>query len=427
MIHLNTKFLHEIYSINPNHGISASDLKKANSNYAEIVSKVKSRKQGFVDLPFQTEVADKVIDYAEKVKGKFERIVILGIGGSMLGPQVIVEAFKNPKIEVNCVDNIDPFVIENLVSQITYRKTLFLVQTKSGGTPETLAQYLFFKEKVEQNGGSLQENFAFVTDPKNGYLREVANLEKVPSFEIPENVGGRFSVLTPVGLLVSALIGLDIKSMLAGAGEVMNKEFFDASSRSAFDTSISLFALSKKGKNEVVIMPYSSRLAKFSQWCIQLISESLGKEFDLKGNRVNAGITPISSLGATDQHSQLQLFKEGPNNKVMFFIEVLDKEAKAVIPSAPIEDKKGFEYLSNTSFAELIDAEFKGTRQSLTESLRPSLTLSIDKVNEANLGALFAFFELVTAFIGEMLEINTFDQPGVERSKVLTKEILLSD
>ncbi len=426
MLALNFQNLHQIYKFNRQHGLSATDLENISSQFVKYRDLIKSRQQGFVGLPKQTDVVKRIETYVQQITGKFEHFVILGIGGSMLGPKTIVEALagRNAKSKITCLENIDPYGTENLAKRLKYGKTLFLVQTKSGGTPETIAQYLYFKEKVSQAGLDWAQHFVFVTDPEKGWLRQIAQAEKVQTFEIPENVGGRFSVLTPVGLLISGLLGLDIGQMLKGAEDIVKAEYEEGSSLNALKLAGVSFLLNQKGKTNVVIMPYNSRLATFSDWCIQLISESTGKQYDLHGQEVNAGLTPIPSLGATDQHSQLQLFKEGPNDKQIFFIETKDYQAKAPIPWQDLAGNPSLSYLSGQSFASLIQAEFAGTRQSLIESLRPNVTLTIDKTDEYHLGALFMLFELYTAYLGEMLEINTFDQPGVERSKVLTKEIL---
>jgi glucose-6-phosphate isomerase len=380
---------------------------------------IKSRGQGFIDLPKDNNVLDQVKAFASSVEGKYAHIVILGIGGSMLGPKCILEALYSPRpgLQIHYLDNIDPHKISQIASNIDLSKTLFLVQTKSGGTPETISQYLYFRNQVNTHNLDAKDHFVFVTDPQKGYLRQVANLENIPSFVIPENVGGRFSVLTPVGLLVAALVGLDIDSMLSGAQSVLDNQLSEAYTLATIQHS-----LSESGKSINVIMPYSSRLKTFSEWCVQLISESLGKEFDLDGNLVNTGITPLPAVGATDQHSQLQLFAEGPNDKLIIFIKPQDYGVEIDIPHT---NEESLTYLNGHSFNQLLDAEFKGVSAALTERDRPNLTIEIDQVNEFSLGELFMFFELATAFVGVMLNINTFDQPGVERGKVLSRKNLI--
>jgi glucose-6-phosphate isomerase len=415
----------------PEYSLNGAELDSKNEEFAKYKDLVRSREQGFLDLYDQPENVEKIIRYTEENQDKFNYIVILGIGGSMLGPQTILSALDTPlsrelrgfkkDIKVLTVDNSDPFLVKDIESQIDVNKTLFLVQTKSGGTPETLSQYFYFRDLVEKSNLEVKNHFAFVTDPENGYLRKVANEENIPAFPIPANVGGRFSVLSSVGLLVSALVGLDIEKMLLGAKE--SKETFFANNKAAYQFALSQYLLNKKGKNITVLMPYVSRLKKFADWYIQLLSESIGKEKDLKDNTVNIGITPVPSLGATDQHSQAQLFKEGPFDKLIVFIKLEESELQVKIPEV-YKDEAKFKYLKNHTFNDLIDAELAGTRQSFSESGKASLTINIEKLDEFYLGALFMFFEISVAFLGEMFEINTFDQPGVERSKLITQEIL---
>jgi glucose-6-phosphate isomerase len=429
MLKLNLENVFSLYEVNKESGILPSLLKQKSQDFDKYRDLIKSRGQGFIDLPSDKDILKEINDFASSIKGKYDEYVILGIGGSMLGPKCILDTFfpdktSQSKPKVTCVDNVDPYIIESIKNRLDFSKTLFLVQTKSGGTPETIAQYLYFKEEVENRGLSLKDHFVFVTDPEVGYLRKVADEEDIQTFPIPQNVGGRFSVLTAVGLLISALMNLNITKMLKGAEDVVNAEFFEGKSKQAYNLAICNYALAQKNKTNLVIMPYNSRLATFADWAIQLISESTGKEKNLEGDIVNVGLTPIPSLGATDQHSQLQLFKEGPNDKQIIFIETSDYLAQAPIPSKELVSNPGLSYLKDHTFNDLIQAEMEGTRQSLTESLRPNYTLTISKTDEYNLGALFMFFELHTAFLGEFLNINTFDQPGVERSKVLTKEKL---
>jgi glucose-6-phosphate isomerase len=421
MLSLDLDNLHKISQINSQNGVSKEDLDNWSNKYSHYNDLVISRKQGFLDLPKDLEIIKKIETYSKSIQGKYKYLIILGIGGSMLGPQVILQALDTPQarknrgftqdLQVFCVDNSDPFLISEIAGQIEIAKTLVLVQTKSGGTPETLAQYLYFKEIAEKANLSLKNHFVFVTDPEVGYLRKLATSLDIPSFEVPPNVGGRFSVLSSIGLVLAGILGLDLHKMLAGANDVN----FVA----AFNMSVCQYELSKKGKNITVLMPYSSRLKTLSNWYVQLLSESVGKEFNLENKKVNVGLTPVPALGATDQHSQLQLFKEGPDDKLIIFLSVKDYQAKTTIP-----EDENFPYLANRSFEDLIKAEFLGTRQSILESEKANLTLEIDKVDEYSLAQLFMFLQLNVAYLGEMFGINTFDQPGVERSKVLTKEIL---
>ncbi len=379
------------------------------------------QQQGFCDIIFDPSIVKDIEDRTQKFQEYIADIVILGIGGSMLGVQAIMDALYHTKeiqkFKIHYVDNIDPVLINNISKKLNLEKTLFLVQTKSGGTPETLAQYFYFENLIMNANFELQDHFVFITDPEIGYLRELANNnDGIVTFPVPENVGGRFSVLTSIGLVISVIVGLDAQQMLNGAKQVLENQKSDACKLAMIQTK-----LLSEGINQCVFMPYCSQLATIAKWYIQLLSESIGKEVNLDNLVVNSGITPIPSVGATDQHSQMQLFKEGPNDKLIIFTEVLEPSTDLTITQKNIP---GFEYLRNVTFGELIKAELKATTLSLVESERPNLTIEIDKINEKSLGELFMLLQLSVAYIGEILEINTFDQPGVERSKVLTREIL---
>jgi len=425
MINLNFNNLIKIAQDYPEHGISEIQLDEHLRNFHQIHQNMQSREQGWLDLPENDELVAKINKFAVSVKGKYSDIVVLGIGGSMLGPLCLLQALNTEAakiqsgVEIHCLDNIDPFVTQDLADKLNYSTTLFLVQTKSGTTPETLAQYLFFREKVEAQKLEAQDHFVFVTDPEIGYLRQVATEEHIPSFPIPANVGGRFSVLSSVGLVISALAGLDIAKLLNGADKVKNSQALQSQ---AYRLATTQMLLNENGKNITVMMPYSTRLRTIAGWYTQLLSESIGKEFDLEGNLVRTGLTPVPALGATDQHSQLQLFKEGPNDKLILFIEVQDFSVKVPITSLPLPES--IHYLDGRSFNDLINAEFQATRQSLTESHKPNVTITVDQVNETTLGELFMLLQLSVGYLGEMLGIDTYNQPGVERSKVLTREYL---
>ena len=379
-----------------------------------LYDQVLSRKQGFVDLSkTQIEVANQVLDWQKNQK-KWKNVVILGIGGSMLGPKTVLEALnQNTETNIVCLDNIDPFVIDKQTKNLNLSDTIFLVQTKSGATPETLAQYFYFENLVKKANLNPKEHFVFVTDPKVGYLRQIA--DGFASFEVPENVGGRFSVITPISFVVASLVGIDILELVRGS------EITTQIKKDAFQLAQTQLKLSEKGYNINVFMPYSSRLNLLSNWFVQLLAESTGKEKNLKGEIVKTGITPLPSLGATDQHSQSQLFVDGPDDKLVIFVNVLNHNSKITIPA---NLPKEFEFLQGVSFEKLIQAEFEATRTTYTEKNKPNCTIEMKEINAFEMGKIFILLELATAFLGEMLQINTFDQPGVERSKVLTKQYL---
>lgn len=374
-----------------NHGLKAAK----NNKLPKFLKKIKEKKQGFYTCIDNKKTISEINKLAAKLKGKHEQIVILGIGGSALGAsclqQALTHLYKTPKLHV--LDNIDPTMIRELEDIINPQKTLFIVITKSGKTPETLAQFDYFKKKVPI------ENFVIITGPKSD-LKKQANKLKIPTLTIPENVGGRFSVLTAVGLFPAKLLGLNTSQLLTGARE-MKKLFLSKSAQKnlPFQIATIQYQSYKKKKHINVMMPYAQKLRRFADWYSQLLAESIGKN-------PRTGITPVNALGVTDQHSQLQLYAAGPNDKLYTFIEVT-RLAPSLQP-----------------FTKLISIEKKATEISLTEAKRPNITIRIDKISEKNLGALFMLYEGATAFLAEYFKINAFDQPGVERSKVLTKQLL---
>jgi len=370
---------------------------------SEKLKKIEARGQGFYKIVDDS--VDEILEYASSVEGKYDDIVVLGIGGSALGTICLQQALKHlhkPK-KLHVLDNIDPTFLRELDDVVDYSRTLIIVISKSGGTPETLSQYFYFREKCE--------NFVFITGP-TGLLRETGDKEGIKMFEVPENVGGRFSVLTVVGLLPAALIGIDILALLKGAQEMRDK-FLNENPNENIPYQIATlqYLHGKEGRNMTVMMPYSQRLIRFTDWYRQLLAESIGKTPEV-------GLTPVSALGVTDQHSQSQLYMDGPDDKFFIMIKVEDLGPEVMIPGDEVD------YLKGVSFNKLMHTEQKGTTDALTHNKKPNVTLNVPKVDEYNLGALFMLFEGATAFLGEFYGINAFDQPGVELSKKLTKELL---
>lgn len=392
-------------------GLEASKIKSKAGLISGFVHEFQNKEQGFLNLSKVKAQVLAVKALVSKYRGKFKDIVILGMGGSALGVTCIRDAifgkysmFREPRVFV--LDNLD--LIKEAEPLIDLDKTLFVVITKSGSTPETMAQYFYFRKKVSK------ENFIFITDPEKGELRKIGEKFKIPMLSIPVNVGGRFSVLSPVGLFPAALMGADIEEMLAGAEEMAkNFERTEFDLNLAFQIATIQYLLDwEQGIRITVMMPYSSRLASFADWYRQLLAESIGKN--------GAGLTPLTALGVTDQHSQLQLYNDGPKDKLILFLEVEDED-KTMIPKIENED---FKYLDGCTFGKLMKSEKVATEQALTQYKKPNITLKIPKVDEKNLGRLFMLFETSIAFLGEYYRINAFDQPGVELGKKLTKELL---
>jgi glucose-6-phosphate isomerase len=323
------------------------------------------------------------------------------------------------------LDNIDPDTISSLMDVIDIKKTLFAVVTKSGGTAETLASYLVFLQKLRDLlGDKYKENLIFITDPIRGFLRKLARDENINSLSIDPAVGGRFSVFTPVGLFPAMLSGIDANQPLDGAG-YMTKI---CQSESLLENPAYLFGLINylyymNGKHTIVMIPYSDRLDVMADWFRQLWAESLGKAYNRKEQSVHVGPLPIKAMGATDQHSQVQLYMEGPNDKIYSFFEV-DKFDHTISMHSPYLGSKEAGYLHNKSMNELISAEKKATEIAFTENQRPNVTFNIAEINAFTMGQLFQIFEIATAFTGELFDVNAFDQPGVEAGKIATYALM---
>ncbi|HEY8278384.1 MAG TPA: glucose-6-phosphate isomerase [Bdellovibrionota bacterium] len=346
--------------------------------------------------------------------------VILGIGGSSLGAEAILRALHSPLQEprFHVLDNADPAQMSWLLKGLDSRETLFYVVAKSGATPETLSQFLVAIQWVKKRakGESWKKHFVLCTDPAKGDLRTLASRWKLDCLEVPPAVGGRFSVLTPVGLFPAAFAGIPLDPFLKGAASVAAWEKAPWHENPCAQLALAL-AKNARERPITVLMPYSSRLSAFSRWFCQLWAESLGK----KGR----GLTPYPATGATDQHSQMQLYMEGPADKCLLFVHVANPGGAVAIPSvAGTADLPSFGLLKGKSVGGLLEAEFRATRDAVTNQGIPNGTLAIDKLDAYSLGALFYFWEWATAIAGAELGVNPFDQPGVEAAKVLTKKYL---
>jgi len=425
-------------TIGSEHGLQESDLAamqpRLNDAHHNVRQLGTSGKVGFMDLPHQKEEAKRILAWAKKTKGQFDTLVVLGIGGSALGNTAVQHALKTPYwnllpnkdrkgwLRLFVLDNVDPRWTADLLNVLDVKKTLFNVISKSGTTAECLANYFIFREALNKKVGAKKaaKHLVFTTDASKGYLRDAAIKEGIQSFVIPANVGGRFSVLSPVGLISAALTGVDILSLLEGA-EIMSRRCTNGSLKenpAAMYAAIQYQYL-QKGKKLSVLLPYSQNLWSMADWYRQLWAESLGKRVDRKGNVVHVGPTPIKALGVTDQHSQAQLYMEGPFDKIITFLSVKDFNRKTAIPKV---DKA--HYLSGRSLNELLKAEEQGTRSALTKAQRPNVTVTLSEISPLTMGQLFFFFEMSVAYMGELMNINAYDQPGVELAKEYTYALM---
>jgi glucose-6-phosphate isomerase len=390
-------------------------------------------KLGFFDLPDQVLEAKKIETLAQSWKGRYDNFVVVGIGGSALGNIALQTALRHPNwnllskeqrkgwLKVFVPDNVDPSLISGLQDVLDIRKTLFNVVSKSGTTAECLANYFIFKKALEKKVGKSQaaKQIIFTTDPHKGYLREAGQKEGILTLDIPPNVGGRFSVLSTVGLLSAAAACINISGLLDGARKMRELcETLDISKNPAALYAWTHKLFYDKGRKIHVMIPYSNELKDMADWFRQLWAESLGKAVNRKGRKVFVGPTPVKALGATDQHSQIQLYIEGPQDKLLTFLSVDDLGGDVKIPSYDSH------YLGGKTLGALLKAEESATRAALTKSERPNLTVSIPKVTPESVGELIFLFELATAYSGEFFDLNAYDQPGVEEGKILTYALM---
>ena len=388
---------------------------------------------GFPHLPFQTKLIREIVAYAKTVSGKYDTVCVVGIGGSALGawaldcglrgPHPVQAAFttKNPRLVI--LDNVDPVFMQSALASMNPAKTIVVPIAKSGATAETMSAFLIVHDWLRASLGPKKAaaRIVVVTSESTGDLKAFAVKHKLATFHIPGNVGGRFSVLTPVGLVPAALAGLDIAAVCKGAAAMTHLSWMDDLEQNVALKSALLHWLiwTKRKKTIQVAFPYANHLWGTAFWFRQLWAESLGKAENTKKRVVNVGQTPIAALGATDQHSQVQLYREGPNDKVYSFWAVKKWADTGRIP----KDKTGFDsfdYLAGRSLAELIDFERLATAASLTSAQRPNCTFTLDKMDAWHLGAFLQMFEFQTAFVGELLNIDAFNQPGVELGKHYT-------
>jgi glucose-6-phosphate isomerase len=397
--------------------------------YTETWNKLKQRFNpqdvGFYDCPINNDLS--AATQAEELAGlllkknTFTDCLFLGIGGSALGPISLLSSLQEKTshtLRFHFVENPDPIDWKNTLKKLPQESTLVVVVTKSGTTFETMAQALL---ALEWLGKELwKSNFVAITDPAKGDLRSFVTQEGLMSLPIAPAMGGRFSVLTPVGLFPAALAGLSVSSILQGARQVRDYiEKTPAEKNPIFIVGDQLIRLFPK-RPVHVCMPYSTRLRLIGNWFVQLWSESLGKD--------GKGFTPVAAVGATDQHSILQLLRDGPDDKVTLFMTVDQVNDEVKIPAAPFgKDRKvypAFQILEGHTLHDLLEIEYRATSLVLTKQARPHLTIRLDRLDERSIGALYFMFSTLTAFTGTLWNVNPFDQPGVEESKIYIRQAL---
>ena len=427
------------------HGLPRTRLAELGERFPAVQAEVRRRRgageYGFYDLVDQGPTVRQITTFAEGVGQAYDHVLVLGIGGSALGTKALMNALRRPAWNewtdegrdfyprVTILENVDPTTVAAALDRIDPRRVLVNVISKSGGTAETMAQYLVVRAWLESAlGEAAARHLVFTTDPARGALRELAARDAIATLDVPPKVGGRFSVLSPVGLLPAALAGIDITGLLAGARRAVERAAADDLLRNpaALYAALHWTADAELGARIHVLMPYSDRLRELAEWFRQLWAESLGKRVDREGRTVHVGPTPLAAVGATDQHSQVQLFMEGPFDKVITFVRLEQFGTDLPIP-AP--DHTGvpervvlpadLAYLPGHTLGELLNAEYEATSAALAEMGRMNCTLRLPELTPEAVGELIMFFQLATGYAGVWYGIDPFDQPGVELGKRL--------
>jgi glucose-6-phosphate isomerase len=407
-------------------GLRSDELDEVRPRLQQAVDELLGSPPGFMRLPKTSEYAEASVGVAEEILGSGATDFIhVGIGGSALGPMAIQKALNDPYYNalpaedrrgprLHFAENTDPNTLAAILDFADATATWVNVVTKSGSTAETMANFLVIRGWLVEALGNFgyQERTIATTDPEEGYLKEIADREDLKLLPIPKDVGGRFSVLTPVGLLPASVTGLDVRALLAGAAQCVDEVNEQGAEHPAVVGAAMHYLMdTTRGRNVRVMMPYADALERLAAWFVQLWAESLGKD--------GKGSTPHGAVGTTDQHSQIQLYMQGPQDKVVEIVEVENHPRDLEIPRA-YEDLDGVAYLGGHTLAELLNVECDATRKALTEAGRPNSTIKLGTVSEENLGYLFQALEVQTAVAGSLYGVNAFDQPGVEAGKQIT-------
>ena len=432
-------------AIGPEHGIPKTELRNLAVKIKPLISGLKDQITGgktrYGNPPFDNNIADGVKRLAASLKDRCENLVVLGIGGSALGNIALQTALnpymynlddkKRPGPRLFVFDNIDPDQFASFLNWANDKldKTVFNVISKSGRTAETASQFLIIRQLlVDKLGPDGYKNQVVVTtgfgkddSGQPSTLLEIATADELPTLEVPKHVGGRFSVLSAVGLFSAEMCGIDIDSLLEGARDMDKRVTCEDSleNPAAVIAAINYYFYNH-GKRISVMMPYSYHLKDLADWYRQLWAESLGKKDNLPETKVvHIGPTPIKALGVTDQHSQLQLYLEGPNDKLVTFLQVEKFDKDLTIGPAP-ESAPELSFLAGKKLSQLLNNEKTATEYALRESQRPSLTILFPRVCPHTVGQFIYLYEAATSLTARLFDINAYDQPAVELIKQAT-------
>ncbi len=403
---------------------------EVNGVFKAIDEERKSKKVGYYELPDAKESVEKIKDFCDNsvfIQNEMQNVVVIGIGGSSLGTKAIhtmLSHKRKKRVNLFFLENVDPINIEHELNRrsatrrIKRYNTFFILISKSGNTIETMSIAKFIVKEYDFNLDSwaFKDQCAIITD-EGSPLDKLANQYDLNVFHIPHNVGGRFSVLSPVGLLPLYLGGYDIESLLEGAKQ-MRDNFF-AREKDELIIKSMFYVKNKEQYPMNILFSYANELKHFNEWYVQLWAESLGK-IDKNGQRT--GLTPVCLIGAIDQHSFLQLIVQGPLNKTVTVIKIKDFENNLRIEDINIPFAEKTNFANGKKFEELLNAECDATVQSMVDQKVPVDLLEIDRLEESHAGYLIFYYELLTSITGVLLGIDTYDQPGVEFGKKILRE-----
>lgn len=387
--------------------------------FKAVQHEAQSNEVGYYHLPIMSQsLVDELNAERDTIDRRFDTIAIIGIGGSSLGIKAI-ERLLRPSTQnakkIVYLENSDPVSIISEINEIDKLKTLFIVISKSGGTVETLS---IFKRLIVTFNLSLENSDQiYIVSDEDSILSRFADEHKLRRFAIPSNVGGRFSVLSAVGIVPLTLAGFDTKAILLG-GEIFLKQFWNREEDHMLQKA-AYYVTRSADYPMNVLFAYSDAFEEFGKWVVQLWGESLGKK-NHRGERV--GLTPISLIGSVDQHSFLQLVIEGPLNKTVTFMSIKHSEDHLMIPDLSLKHLEKSDFVNGKSFNELINAQCQATMQSVLQSGVSVDEITWKQIDEGSVGEMILYYELLTSLSGALFEINTYDQPGVEIGKQILAE-----
>jgi len=409
------------------HGLSEVEISGYLSALKSGFEKLKKREfvgaNTILELPSQTDDLEAIEHLAESIRKRFSHVVVVGSGGSALGGSALLQFAPCNAPSFDFLDNIDPDMLENITARVELENTCFIIISKSGTTVESLSQLYVLTDLVKKKVGrtTISASFIVITEAEDvegaNPMREIARDYNMRVLDFDKNIGGRFSILTNVGLLPAAIAGIDIRALRRGAAKVV-ENLDSLESPDIFAPAIGAavqFGFYQRGRNLSVMLPYSWRLSGFSAWYRQCWAESLGKD--------GKGTTPIRAVGSTDQHSQLQLYLNGPKDKLFTMITLKRKGTGGLIEFA--DDRPELAYMHGKTLGDVMAAQQRATFATLANHHCPVRLIELEKLDEEMLGRLLMNFTLEIIFMAFLQEVNPFDQPAVEESKVLAREYLL--